>query len=84
MSAKTLTTIPVRQSTRAALQRLKTGGQSYDEVIRAILEELEESDPWFEEMEQRLKDIHSGKVRLEPIEALYARHRTKRPRTSER
>jgi hypothetical protein len=35
MATDVLTTIPVRESTRAKLQRLKTGGQSYDEVIRA-------------------------------------------------
>ena len=84
MSAESLTTIPVRQSTRAALQRLKTGGQSYDDVIRAILEQLEENDPWFREMEQRLEDVHSGKIQLEPIETLYARHRAKPPKVTAR
>jgi hypothetical protein len=49
---------------------LKSGGQSYDEVIRAILEELEERDPWFAEMERRVADWKEGKVRLEPTETL--------------
>ncbi len=84
MSADALTTISVRASTRAELQRLKSGGQSYDEVIRAILEELEEQDPWFQEMEQRLKDIHSGKAKLEPIESLYAKYPPSRARRSPR
>lgn len=70
MAADPLTTISVRASTRAELERLKTGGQSYDEVIRAILEELEERDPWFAEMEQRISDWKQGKVKLEPIETL--------------
>src|SRR5208282_92329 len=84
VSADTLTTIPVRASTRAELQRLKSGGQSYDDVIRAILEELEEQDPWFQEMEQRLKDIHSGKAKLEPIESLYTKYPPSRARRSPR
>jgi len=71
MAADPLTTIPVRESTRAELQRLKTGGQSYDQVIRAILEELEERDPWFAEMEQRIGDWKNGKTQLEPIETLF-------------
>jgi hypothetical protein len=53
MAADPLTTIPVRGSARAELQRLKSGGQSYDQVIRAI---LEKRDPWFAEMEQRVAD----------------------------
>lgn len=71
MAADPLTTIPVRESTRAELQRLKTGGQSYDQVIRSILEELEERDPWFAEMEQRISDWKNGKIKLEPIETLF-------------
>jgi len=71
MATDPLTTIPVRESTRAELQRLKTGGQSYDQVIRAILEELEERDPWFAEMEQRIADWKNGKIKLEPIETLF-------------
>lgn len=70
MAADPLTTISVRASTRAELEKLKTGGQSYDEVIRAILEELEERDPWFAEMEQRISDWKQGKIKLEPIETL--------------
>lgn len=70
MAVDPLTTISVRASTRAELQRLKTGGQSYDEVIRAILEELEERDPWFAEMEQRISDWKQGKIKLEPVETL--------------
>jgi len=83
MAADPLTTISVRESTRVELQRLKTGGQSYDEVIRAILEELEERDPWFTEMERRISDWHEGKVKLEPIETLWEkdqRTRTRKPR----
>jgi predicted CopG family antitoxin len=80
MAADPLTTIPVRESTRAELQRLKSGGQSYDDLIRAILEELEEQDPWFKEMEQRLEDIHSGKAKLEPIESLYEKYPPSRTR----
>ena len=45
MSAEALSTIPVREPTRAAIRRLRTGGQSYDDLIRAILEELEGRDP---------------------------------------
>lgn len=78
MAADPLTTIPVHESTRAELQRMKSGGQSYDEVIRAILEELEERDPWFQEMERRLSDIHSGKLKLEPIENLFEKDRKSR------
>lgn len=70
MAADPLTTISVRASTRAELEKLKTGGQSYDEVIRAILEELEERDPWFAEMEQRISDWKQGKIKLESIETL--------------
>ena len=80
MAADPLTTIPVRESTRAELQRLKTGGQSYDQVIRAILEELEERDPWFGEMEQRIADWKAGKVKLEPIETLLEKDRKSRAR----
>ena len=78
MASDPLTTIPVRASTRAELQRLKSAGRSYDDVIRGILEELEEKDPWFQEMEARIEDIHSGKVRLEPIESLYAKYKAAR------
>jgi predicted CopG family antitoxin len=78
MAADPLTTIPVRESTRAELQRLKTGGQSYDQVIRAILEELEERDPWFAEMEQRIADWKNGKTKLEPIETLFEKDRRAR------
>lgn len=82
MAVDPLTTISVRASTRAELERLKTGGQSYDEVIRAILEELEERDPWFAEMEQRISDWKEGKIRLEPIETL--REKDHRARKSSR
>jgi predicted CopG family antitoxin len=78
MAADPLTTIPVRESTRAELQRLKTGGQSYDQVIRAILEELEERDPWFAEMERRISDWRNGKIKLEPIETLWDKDRRAR------
>jgi predicted CopG family antitoxin len=78
MAADPLTTISVRESTRLELQRLKTGGQSYDEVIRNILEELEERDPWFAEMEQRISDWKNGKVKLEPIETLWEKDQRSR------
>jgi predicted CopG family antitoxin len=78
MAADPLTTISVRESTRLELQRLKTGGQSYDEVIRDILEELEERDPWFAEMEQRISDWKNGKVKLEPIETLWEKDQRSR------
>jgi predicted CopG family antitoxin len=78
MAADPLTTISVRESTRAELQRLKAGGQSYDQVIRAILEELEERDPWFAEMERRISDWKDGKVKLEPIETLWEKDRKSR------
>jgi predicted CopG family antitoxin len=78
MATDPLTTISVRESTRAELQRLKAGGQSYDEVIRAILEELEERDPWFAEMERRISDWKDGKVKLAPIETLWEKDRKSR------
>ena len=84
MAADRLTTIPVRASTRSELQRLKSGGQSYDDVIRSILEELEERDPWFQEMERRLDYIHSGKLKLEPIESLYEKDRRARSQRTPR
>ncbi len=80
MSADPLTTIPVRASTRAELQRLKSAGRSYDDVIRGIPEEPEEKDPWFQEMEARLDAVHAGKVRLEPIDTLYAKYRGSKAR----
>lgn len=70
MASDPLTTIPVRASTRAELERLKSGGQSYDEVIRAVLEELEERDPWFDEMDRRISEVRDGTAKLEPIETL--------------
>ena len=70
----------MRTSTRAELQRLKSGGKSYDDVIREILEELEESDPWFREMARRIERIHRGESKLEPIETLYAERQSGRSR----
>jgi predicted CopG family antitoxin len=84
MAVDPLTTISVRASTRAELERLKTGGQSYDEVIRAILEELEERDPWFAEMEQRISDWKIGKIKLEPIETLWDKDQQARARKPRR
>jgi predicted CopG family antitoxin len=78
MATDPLTTITVRSSTRAELEHLKTGGQSYDDLIRALLEELERRDPWFEEMEHRIDDFRSGRTKLEPIETLRARDRRSR------
>jgi len=80
MAADPVTTISVRESTRAELQRLKTGGQSYDEVIRVVLEELEERDPWFAEMERRISDWRAGKIKLEPIETLWEKDQETRAR----
>ncbi|MGI0133031.1 MAG: hypothetical protein ACREDK_08105 [Thermoplasmata archaeon] len=84
MATDPLTTISVRRSTRAELERLKMGGQSYDEVIRAILEELEERDPWFAEMEQRLSEWKQGKIKLEPIETLWKKDQRSRAGKSHR
>jgi predicted CopG family antitoxin len=80
MTVDPLTTISVRESTRAELQRLKSGGQSYDEVIRAILEELEERDPWFAEMERRVAEWKQETVKLEPIETLWDKDKKARAR----
>ena len=80
MASDPLTTIPVHASTRAELARLKSGGQSYDEVIHAILEELRARDPWLEEMQDRLEEIKAGKVKLIPFEALQAKSRRLRGR----
>lgn len=68
MASDPLTTIPVHASTRDELNRLKTGGQSYDEVIRTILKELEERDPWYQDMVRRIREVQSGKVKLVPFE----------------
>lgn len=84
MASDPLTTISVRQSTRAELERRKSGGQSYDEVIRGILEELEERDPWFAEMEQRIADWKQGKIKLEPIETLWEKDQRSRGRKPDR
>ncbi len=84
MATDPLTTISVRQSTRAELERLKTGGQSYDELIRGILEELEERDPWFAEMERRISDWKQGKIKLEPIETLWEKDQRSRSRKPDR
>ncbi len=80
MASDPLTTISVRASTRAELEHLKTGGQSYDDLIRDILEELEARDPWYDEMERRIEDWRSGKTKLEPIESLRERDtRSRKP-----
>jgi predicted CopG family antitoxin len=84
MAADPLTTISVRESTRAELQRLKTGGQSYDEVIRAVLEELEERDPWFAEMDRRISEWRAGEITLEPIETLWEKDQKSRARKARR
>ena len=78
MAADPLTTIPIRASTRAELEILKTGGQSYDDLIRALLEELEARDPWYEEMERRIGEVRSGRVKAEPIETLLKRDKRSR------
>ena len=70
MPADPLTTISVRASTRAELEHLKTGGQSYYDLIRALIEELEARDPWFDEMAARSAEWRKGRVALEPIESL--------------
>jgi hypothetical protein len=80
MASDPLTTISLRASTRAELAQLKTGGQTYDELIRAILEELEARDPWFEEMEHRIDDWRSGRVKLAPVETLRAADQRSRKR----
>lgn len=78
MAADPLTTIPIRASTRAELEVLKTGGQSYDDLIRALLEELEARDPWYEEMERRIGEVRSGRIKTEPIETLLKRDKRSR------
>ncbi|MCI4334550.1 MAG: hypothetical protein L3K04_02830 [Thermoplasmata archaeon] len=82
MAADPLTTIPLRASTRAELAQLTTGGHSYDGLIRAILEELEARDPWFDEMDRRIEDWHAGRVKLRPIELLRAADPQSRKRGS--
>jgi predicted CopG family antitoxin len=82
MAADPLTTISVHESTRTNLQRLKSAGQSYDQVIRTILEELEERDPWFAEMEKRVVEWKAGKIKLEPIETLWDKDKKARARKS--
>lgn len=67
-----LTTISVRTLTRTKLKRLKLGGQSYDDVIRAVLAELKQRSPWFDEMERRISQIQSGVVKSQPIKSLRA------------
>ncbi len=78
MAADPLTTIPIRTSTRDELETLKTGGQSYDDLIRALLEELEARDPWYEEMERRIGEVRSGRIKTEPIETLLKRDKRSR------
>jgi len=78
MASDPLTTIPLRSSTSDHLSRLKTGGQTYDDVILAVLEELEHRDPWFQEMNSRIEDLRSGKVRAQPIDSLLAKDRRAR------
>lgn len=58
------TSIQVHPATKDALERLKAGGQSYDDVIQALLEDREEHDPWLDEMEKRIEDVKSGRVKL--------------------
>jgi predicted CopG family antitoxin len=78
MATDPLTTIPVRSSTRAELQQLKTGGQSYDDLIRTLLEKLDSQDPWYREMEDRIDEWRGGETKLEPIETLRERDRRSR------
>jgi hypothetical protein len=73
MATDPWTTIPVRASTRAELEQLRTGGQNFDALLRALLEELESRDPWFDEMAQRIDDWRSGSVKPKPIETLRVR-----------
>ena len=70
MATSHATTISVRDSTRARLEALKTGGQSYDEVIQELLA-LAEHDPWIEEMGQRIQDVRAGRASTGAIEDLW-------------
>jgi predicted CopG family antitoxin len=81
MQAEHATTISVRSSTRERLESLKTGGQSYDDVIDQLLNQAEDPE-WLEEMGRRILEHRSGKVEAEPIERLWqadqrARHRVR-------
>lgn len=78
MAADPLTTIPIRTSTRDELESLKTGGQSYDDLIRALLEELETRDPWYKKMERRIGEVRSGRIKTEPTETLFKRDKRAR------
>lgn len=74
------TTIQVQESTKEALEHLKAGRQSYDEVIQALLQEREAQDPWWEEMTGRMEAVKSGKEKLLPQSALEEYHRKRMTR----
>jgi predicted CopG family antitoxin len=74
------TTIQVHESTKEALERLKAGRQSYDDVIQALLQERSEHDPWLEEMARRMGDVKSGKEKLLPQSVLEEYHKKRMAR----
>ena len=75
-----VTTIQVQESTKEALEHLKAGRQTYDEVIRALIQEREAHDPWWEEMASRMEAVKSGKEQLLPQRALEEYHRKRTAR----
>ncbi len=68
------TTIAIKQATRVRLEALKTGGQSFDDVISGLLKEREEVEPWLEEGLRRIKEVRTGKVELLSQEDFTAYH----------
>jgi predicted CopG family antitoxin len=66
------TTISVSQETRKLLENLKTGGSTYDDVIRALLV-AHPTQPTTAELARRVRE---GKPH--PIEELIARSRKQR------
>ena len=58
------TTIAIKQGTRVRLEAMKTGSQTFDDVISALLNEREEVDPWLQEGLRRIEEVQSGKVKL--------------------
>lgn len=77
MASTRATTISVRDTTRAHLEALKSGGQSYDDVIQELLK-LAEHDPWIEEMGNRIEEVRTGRARTGPIEDLRKADRASR------
>lgn len=68
------TTIAIKQGTRARLEALKTGGQSFDDVVSALLNEREQVDPWLHEGLRRIEEVRTGKAKLLSEEDYIAYH----------